>query len=72
MVLTQDWGAYEFSLHLEKYIILILAVSIFNCIYYVMEWKVYSADDEGDKEKPIPKNEVNAQADMPAWANLNT
>ena len=28
MVLTQDWGAYEFSLHLEKYIILILSQGI--------------------------------------------
>lgn len=42
MVLTQNWGPYEFSLHLEKYVALILAVTIFNCIYYFMEWKVYA------------------------------
>ena len=42
MVLTQNWGAYEFSLHLEKYVALILAVTIFNCIYYFMEWRAYA------------------------------
>ncbi len=72
MVLTQDWGPYEFSLHLEKYIILILAVSIFNSIYYVMEWMVYASDDDEDEKMPKSKQEVNAQVDMPTWANLNS
>ncbi len=50
MVMTQDWGPYEFSLHLEKYMILILAVTLFNCFYYAMEWKVYSECDEPEVE----------------------
>ncbi len=56
MVLTQNWGAYEFSLHLEKYVALILAVTIFNCFYYFMEWKVYSDIENKTKAKTTPNS----------------
>ncbi|MCK5039018.1 MAG: hypothetical protein KAS16_07960 [Thermoplasmata archaeon] len=46
VVITQNWGVYEFSLHLEKYVLLILAITLFNCLYYFLEWWVYSDEDD--------------------------
>ena len=44
LTLTQSWGEYEFTLHLWKYIAVILFVAGFNIIYYTLEWKVYSKE----------------------------
>ena len=48
VVITQSWGEYEFSLHLEKYVLLILAIMLFNCLYYFLEWWVYTEDEESE------------------------
>ena len=42
--ITQSWGEYEFTLHLWKYIAVILLVAGFNIIYYTLEWKVYNEE----------------------------
>ena len=39
--ITQSWGEYEFTLHLWKYVVVILFVAGFNIFYYALEWKVY-------------------------------
>ncbi len=41
--ITQSWGEYEFTLHLWKYIAVILFVAGFNLVYYVLEWKTYAS-----------------------------
>jgi len=46
VVITQSWGEYEFSLHLEKYVLLILAIMLFNCLYYFLEWWIYTEDED--------------------------
>jgi len=48
IVITESWGDYQFSLHLWKYILLIIAVAAFNIFYYVMEWRVYRKDVNTD------------------------
>ncbi len=45
LVITDYWDGYEFSLHLWKYLLVILAVAVFNAIYYVLEWVVYRRPD---------------------------
>jgi len=44
LTLTQSWGEYEFTLHLWKYVAVILFVAGFNIIYYTLEWKVYNKE----------------------------
>jgi hypothetical protein len=44
LVVTDSWGAYEFSLHLWKYVLLIVAVALFNILYYILEWLAYRDD----------------------------
>jgi len=44
LVVTDSWGEYEFSLHLWKYVLLIVAVAMFNILYYVLEWLAYTDD----------------------------
>ena len=44
LVITDYWGEYQFSIHLWKYILVIIAVAVFNSIYYYLEWKVYRGD----------------------------
>jgi hypothetical protein len=41
VVITTAWNGYDFSLHMEKYVILIGCVAAFNMIYYMLEWRVY-------------------------------
>lgn len=41
LTITQTWGEYEFTLHLWKYVAVILFVAGFNIIYYTLEWKYY-------------------------------
>jgi len=44
VVITTAWNGYDFSLHMEKYVILIGCVAAFNMIYYILEWRVYRQD----------------------------
>jgi hypothetical protein len=44
LVMTTLWNEYEFSLHMEKYVILILSVTALNLTYYIFEWRVYQKD----------------------------
>ncbi len=41
LVMTTFWNEYEFSLHMDKYVFLIVGVALLNVLYYVLEWKVY-------------------------------
>jgi hypothetical protein len=44
LVITETWEQYHFSLHLWKYVLLIVGVALFNILYYVLEWKTYKND----------------------------
>ncbi len=46
LVITETWDQYHFSLHLWKYVLLIVGVALFNVLYYVLEWRTFSDDDE--------------------------
>ncbi len=41
LTLTQSWGDYEFTLHLWRYVAVILFVAGVNIFYYTMEWRTY-------------------------------
>jgi len=41
VVITTAWNGYGFSLHMEKYVILVGCVAAFNVVYYLLEWRVY-------------------------------
>jgi magnesium-transporting ATPase (P-type) len=44
LVMTTFWNEYEFSLHMNKYVFLIMCVAALNMLYYVFEWRVYRKD----------------------------
>jgi len=44
VVITTQWNGYDFSLHMNKYIMLIACVAALNVIYYTLEWRVYRKD----------------------------
>jgi hypothetical protein len=44
MVMTTQWNEYAFSLHMDKYVLLIVCVAALNVIYYTLEWRVYRKD----------------------------
>ena len=44
LVMTTLWNQYEFSLHMDKYVMLIGSVAALNILYYTFEWKVYHKD----------------------------
>jgi len=44
VVITTQWNGYDFSIHMDKYILLIACVAILNVIYYTLEWRVYQKD----------------------------
>jgi len=44
LVMTTFWNQYEFSLHMDKYVLLIISVAALNILYYIFEWKVYRKD----------------------------
>jgi heme A synthase len=44
VVMTTQWNEYEFSLHMGKYVLLIICVAILNVLYYTLEWRVYRKD----------------------------
>lgn len=41
MVMTTEWNDYAFSLHMDKYVLLIVSVAALNVMYYTLEWRVY-------------------------------
>ena len=41
VAITTQWNEYEFSLHMDKYVLLIISVAILNVLYYTLEWRVY-------------------------------
>jgi hypothetical protein len=45
-VITEKWLEYEFSIHLWKYIILIIIAASINIIYYTLEWRFYRKELE--------------------------
>lgn len=46
LVMTTQWNDYEFSLHMDKYVLLIISVAVINAIYYTLEWMVYRKEKE--------------------------
>jgi len=44
VVITTQWNGYDFSLHMDKYVVLIACVAALNVIYYTLEWRVYRKD----------------------------
>jgi hypothetical protein len=44
IVMTTQWNGYSFSLHMNKYVMLIACVAALNVIYYTLEWRVYRKD----------------------------
>ena len=44
LVMTTSWNQYEFSLHMDKYVLLIISVAALNILYYTFEWRVYRKD----------------------------
>ena len=44
LVMTTSWNEYEFSLHMDKYVMLIVSVAALNVLYYVFEWRLYRKD----------------------------
>lgn len=40
LVMTTQWNGYDFSLHMDKYVFLIICVAVLNLLYYTLEWKV--------------------------------
>jgi hypothetical protein len=54
VVVTTQWNEYNFSLHMDKYVVLIVCVAALNAVYYALEWRVYRKDiisDTSHKEK---------------------
>ena len=45
-VITEKWLEYEFSIHLWKYISLIIIAALINFIYYTLEWRFYKKEFE--------------------------
>ena len=46
LVITEKWLEYEFSIHLWKYISLIIIAAFINIIYYTLEWRFYRKELE--------------------------
>jgi hypothetical protein len=44
VVITTQWNGYDFSLHMDKYVVLIVCVAVINVVYYALEWRVYRND----------------------------
>jgi len=44
LVITETWLEYEFSIHVWKYVLLIIVAAVVNIIYYTLEWRVYKED----------------------------
>jgi len=56
VVITTQWNEYEFSLHMDKYMLLIISVAVLNVLYYTLEWLMYRKNKTfllSNKEKKI-------------------
>lgn len=51
--LKQTYMEYEFSIHLWKYIILIVTAAIINILYYTFEWRIYKKEITEEKFEKI-------------------
>jgi len=49
LVITETWREYHFSIHLWKYVLLIIFVAVFNIFYYALEWRVYKEEIKNAK-----------------------
>ncbi len=45
LVMTTQWNGYDFSIHMDKYVLLISCVALLNIIYYTLEWRVYRKEN---------------------------
>ncbi len=45
LVMTTFWNEYEFSIHMDKYVLLIISVAALNVLYYTFEWRVYRKEN---------------------------
>lgn len=52
-VITEKWLEYEFSIHLWKYISLIIIAAIINIIYYTLEWRFYRKELRTKNEEKL-------------------
>lgn len=50
LVITETWGGYQFSIHLWRYLILIIFVAVFNIFYYTLEWRIYKREIKDSKK----------------------
>jgi hypothetical protein len=48
-ILKQTYLEYEFSIHLWKYITLIITAAIINILYYTFEWRIYKKEISEEK-----------------------
>jgi hypothetical protein len=44
VVIPMQWNEYDFSLHMQNYIVLIACVAALNMMYYTLEWRMYHND----------------------------
>lgn len=57
-VLKQTWMEYEFSIHLWKYITLIVAAAAINIMYYTFEWRIYKKESAEKKTGHQQKKQI--------------
>ncbi len=48
-ILNQTYMEYEFSIHLWKYITLIVTAAVINILYYTFEWRIYKKEVTEEK-----------------------
>lgn len=63
LVITTTWKEYHFSIHLWKYVLLIIFVAVFNIFYYVLEWRIYK--EEIKKTKKNKEISILSEPDVP-------
>lgn len=61
LVVTEKWMEYSFSIHLWKYITLIIIASVINILYYTLEWRYYKQENKKHDEvkRYIDENKIN-------------
>jgi hypothetical protein len=55
LIMTSQWNGYSFSIHMNKFVLLIACVATLNVMYYTFEWRVYRKENE---HRPLPKNKT--------------
>lgn len=41
VIIQNQWNEFNFSIHMTKYVIIIVTVAIINILYYTLEWRYY-------------------------------